>query len=386
MIKLIILLVVLFFALMFGHTLVGQEGMVIIALPDTVIELSIISAMIVAFFTIVGFWILTYFVKRVIRLLIGSRTWLGSFSNRQQNKAFHEALQAYLTGDFTQATAQLKKSFGGDFSGSNYMLAADIDARVNEGKNVEALLAKAQVDSSTSAAALLKQAQLALIDQQPQKAIEALDQLSEKQRKQPTAVQLRLQTLAKLERWAELKDVAYANKKAMLDDHLVWTQRATHGEFAEIASKQGANALKEKWQNLSRSARKDVGNQACYIQLLLDQGLSNDAETALVEFAKKQEHEAYWGLFKQLEHGSPAKAIRFIEHKIKQQPERAVLYSVLAHLAYNSADYSLAKRAINKAIELERSAADLLLLADILEKEQSFEQANQLYKSLVNAR
>lgn len=384
MIKVIVLLVVVFFALLFGHTLVNQEGMVIIALPETVIELSIISAAIVILFSVIGVWLLTWLTKRTFRLISGSKNWFGSYSKRQQNKAFHRGLHTYLIGDFAGAKPLLQKSFGGEFSGNNYMLAADIDARINQGKNVAGLLAQAQVDSDATGYALVKQAQLALMDNQPHKTIEALNELPEKEQKRPIALQLRLQALAKLHQWTEVKDLISEHKNVIGDDYLTWAQRATHGEFAAIASKHGANALREKWQSLSRTARKDVANQACYIQLLLDQGLSNEAEELLVEFAKKQEHEVYWGLFKQLNHASPAKAIAFIEYNIKQHPERSVLYSVLAHLAYNSKDFSLAQRAINKAIELERKQPDLLLLAAILEQQQSYEKANQLYKSLLN--
>jgi HemY protein len=386
MIKLIVLLVVLFIALLFGHTLIDQEGMVIIAFPETVIELSMISAVIIIFFAVVGFWIISWAVKRLFALLSGSRNWFGSFSKRQQNKAFHRGLHAYLVGDFEHAMAQLKKSFGGDFSGTNYMLAADIDARINQGKNTDVLLAQAQVDTSTSHSASLKQAQLALIDQQAQKALDALNELSDKEQKQSMAVQLRLQALAKLNRWTEVKDLVAENKKVVGDDHLTWTQRATHGEFAELASKQGANALKERWQNLSRSARKDLANQVCYVQLLIDQGLSSDAEKELIEFAKKKEHDAFWGLFKQLKHSQPAQAIRFIEQQIKKQPQRAILYSVLAHLAFNSQDLNLAKRAIDKALEIEGNESDLLLLAAILEQEQAYQEANQLYKTLIEGK
>jgi HemY protein len=383
MIKLIVLLAILFFALLFGHTLLDQEGMVIIALPGTVIELTIISAVMVVFFSLIIFWLLTWAFKRIFALLTGSRNWLGTFSKRKRNKAFYSGLQAYLIGDFKTAATQIEKSFGGDFSGTNYILAADIDARVNQGKNVAGLMTHAQVDAGDTSGAVLKQAQLALLDNQPQRSLDLLTQLSEKEQKHPVAVQLRLQSLAKLNRWTDVKDWISEHRKVIADDYLTWAQRATHGEFAEIASKHGANALKEKWQNLSRSARKDVANQICYVQLLLEQGLSSDAETILVDAASTQEHDAYWGLFKQLDHASPARAIKFVEQKIKQQPSRAILYSVLAHLAFNSKDYSLAQRAINKAVDLERKPQDLLLLAAILEQQQYYQQANQLYKSLM---
>ncbi|WP_395339432.1 heme biosynthesis HemY N-terminal domain-containing protein [Ningiella sp. W23] len=384
MIKVIILLLILFFALMFGHTLIGQEGMVIIALPETVIEMSIISAVIVAFFSIVATFIIFLLIRRIWRAVAHSRNWFGSYSKRQQQKAFHLGLNAYLIGDFENALKHVKKSFGGDFAGSNYVLAADIDARLNKGGNIDAMLAKAQVDAPSKFQAIVKQAQLGLADNKPDKALEVLAELDDKDQKQESVVQLKLQALAKLERWTDIRDVLSDSKKVLKEDHVMWAQRAMYGEFAEVASKQGANALKEKWQNLSRSARKDVANQICYAQLLIEQGMSEDAQHALIEFAKKQEHDAYWGLFKQLCHSSLTPAIRFVEDKIKKQPENARLYSVLAHLAYNSDDFDLAERAINKAIEINRTQEDMMLLAAILEKRNAFESANALYKSLVH--
>lgn len=384
MIKLIIILVLIFIAAFFGHTLIGQEGMVIIALPDTVIELNIISAAIILAAGIITLWILSWFIRRIIAITLGSKNWFGMYTRRQKNKAFHKGLHAYLIGDFSTALPLLQKSFGGEFSGTNYMLAADIDARIHDGKKVDALLTHAQVDEMSANTATLKLAQLTLMDDDAEKSLEVLGELSEQEQKQQIALQTKVQALAKLERWSEVKEIIHENKKALADDYITWAQRATHGEFAAIASKEGANALKDTWDDLPRSAKKDLGNQVCYVQTLLDQGMSSDAEEILVGFAKKQEHEAYWGLFKQLSHSTPTSAIAFIEGKIKKQPERSILYSVLAHLAYNSKDYTLAQQAVNKALELERTEQDLLLLAAVLEKDQSYEKANQLYRSLLD--
>jgi HemY protein len=382
MIKLILLIVIIFIALFFGHILIDLPGMVVIAFPETVYQMKMSSALIIALVFVFLLWLSIWLFRRSINLLSGSKNWFGSFSQRQQQRAFHRALNAYFTGDYELALKQVEKSFGGDFAGTNYMLAADIEERIHQGKGVDALLTHAQLEEPTRVSAIIKQAQLALVHAEPEKCLDALDQLSIKEQKQTEVVQLRLQALAKLNRWTEVKDVIGDNKKLIGEQYLNWAQQATHGEFADIASKQGANALKEKWSNLSRAAKKDVSNQICYIQLLLDQGLSAEAETVLVEFAKKHMHEAYWGLFKQLNHASPSAAIKFVEHNIKGQPDDARLYSVLAHLAYNSSDYSLAERAITKALELEKNEQDLLLLATILEHDQSFEKANKLYRSL----
>nr|WP_136251236.1 heme biosynthesis HemY N-terminal domain-containing protein [Ningiella ruwaisensis] len=395
MIKFIILLAILFVALFFGHTLIGVEGAIIINVADWYIEMSIISALVIIIFAFIAYLILAWLMKRIVRMFAGSHNWFGSYSKRQQERAFFKGLQAYLVGDLANAQKQLEKSFGGEFKGCNYMLAADIDARNNRGEHIDTLLAQAQVEQASTSMATLKHAQLTLDNaydnahNKPQalkssanKCIELLDELDSNTKKSAIAVKLRLEALSLLKRWDEIKNCIGENKKVLGDEYILWAERATHGEFAAIASKQGANGLREKWQNLSRSAKKDIANQICYVQLLLDQGLSAEAETSLVEFAKKREHDAFYGLFKQLNHASPNLAIRFIESQIKQQPKEAKLYSVLAHLAFNSQDLSLAERAINKALELRRKEEDLLLLAAILEKQHAYEKANKLYRSM----
>ncbi len=380
MIKFIMVLLLIFVALLLGHNLVGYEGRVVIATESHVVELTLISAIIICFFAVIGFWVLEWLFKRIVRTLMGSKNWFGTLSRRQQNKAFYKALNAFLVGDISTAKQSVEKSFGGDFHGANYLLASELHK--DNANKAARMLAHAETESTSFFAATLKQAQLHL-KEFPQKALDVLSVLSTKEQQHQSVVMLKLSAFSLLNQWTDVKDLINQHKKVLGTAYIEWAQKATHGEFAEIASKSGANALKDKWTNLSRAARKDIANQICYVQLLIDQGLSKDAEVELVAFANKQAHPAFTGLFKQLKHSDPSTAIKFIENKIKQTPKTPEYYSVLAHLSYNSGDFSLAQRAINKALELRRSNEDALLLAAILEQQSSFEQANVLYKKLL---
>jgi len=121
-----------------------------------------------------------------------------------------------------------------------------------------------------------------------------------------------------------------------------------------------------------------------YIQLLIDQGMSVDAEEELVSLANKQSHHIYWDLFKQLNHPNPAKAMRFIEQEIKKHPNDGELYSVLGNIAFNVSDFELAHKALSKALDLGAKPADKALMANVLEKQNNYEQANMLYKGLIH--
>ncbi|MGQ8364261.1 heme biosynthesis HemY N-terminal domain-containing protein [Glaciecola sp. 1036] len=381
MIKIIVLILILFLALALGHNLIGYEGRVVIATESTVIEMTLISSIIIGGLLIVGVWVAKWLFVRIVRMISGSKNWFGAYSKKQQERAFFTALNAYLIGDTDTARKSIGKTFGGDFQGANYLLAADIN---NSNQEIDTLLTHASTEKASAFAAAVKQAQKHLHNA-PKKSLEALEELDKKQQTHSIVLNLKLRALGALHRWRDVKDLISENKKYLGNDYIEWAHKATQGEFAEIASKEGANALKEKWHSLSRAARKDIANQICYVQLLIDQGLSSEAEISLVEFAEKQHHAAFWGLFKQLNHSEPTVAKRFIEKCIKQSPDNAQYYSVLAHLAFNAKDYELALKAVNKSLELEYNRENALLLAAILEQQQSFDKANALYKNLLQS-
>jgi HemY protein len=381
----IFLLILFFVGLLFGHAAIGEKGRIFIAMGEWRIQMTVVSA-IISF--VIGFVVLTvawWLVKRIYRMIAGSRNWFGVLSRRKQSKALFNAINACAIGDYESAQKYINKTFPGDFDGANYMLAADIDRRVNDGKNVDNLLGIAETFPESEASAKTQQVAWLIQQHQFKQAEAVLETIDAKSQQQAVVVRLWLSVLAALGKWKLVKEKLRTHKKALGDDYVEWAQQAVQGEFAEIASKQGANALKEKWVSLPRAAKKDIANQIVYVQLLIDQGLSKDAEPILVELAKKSKHPAFHGLFKQLKHPAPYEAIRLIESWIKADLNNAQLYSVLAHLAYNSGDNELAEKAVRKALELASNPEDGRLLARLLEKQNAFEKANNVYKGLLTS-
>lgn len=384
MIKLIVLLVILFVGLLFGHTLMGIEGRVVIALPGTVVEMSLISCAIIIFFAVILFWILEWALKKIVRAVSGSKTWLGAFSRRQQTNAFYQSINAMIVNEPALALKHIRKTMGGDFRGTNALIAAELEIQAGNLDQAQAFLIDAADHPKTESIATMKQAEIALSQGNGKEAMTLLASVEGKERQTKSFVLLKLRILAKLQDWPQIKSLATSNKKLLGDDYIVWASQCVQGEFAAIASKQGANALKQHWLSLPRQAKKDEANQVVYVQLLIDQDLHNDAQTALIEFASKHSHAAYWPLFKQLKLAKPAASMRYIESEIKKQPGNAELFSVLAYLAYNSGDMQLCLKAVRKALELRHDKEDLRLMAQALENTNDLAGANALYHDLVN--
>jgi HemY protein len=383
MIKLIIIFVCVIIAFLFGYKLSEIEGRVIIDLPGTMIQTSILGSVIILIISLLVLWLVWHLVRRLFRIVSGSKTWLGRFSNRQQTQAFYNSINAMLMNEQQEARKLISKTKGGDFKGTNYLIAAELERQTGNSEQSQAYLIQAMESPQAQPLALMKQAELCLQNKQNEEAMNLLASIEGKIRTTKSFVVLKLHVLEGLNDWAQIENFAKENKKLLGDDYFVWSTQWTTGEFAAIASKHGANALKEHWQQLGRKEKKDQANQIAYLQLLIDQGLSAEAEKELIAIAAKQSHEGYWRLFKQLNHPHPHLAIKFIEQQIKQQPKNAALYSVLANLAYNMQDYELAGKAISKALELEPKASDKALLACVLEKKNDFEKANILYKGLL---
>lgn len=384
MIKVIILLILLFVGLFFGHHLIGVEGRVIIALPKTVYEMNIISSLIIYTLSIVLIWLTVWLILKLLRSISGTKNWLGLFSKRQQNNAYYKTINAMLMNEQNEARKLIQKTFGGDFQGSNYLIAAQLERQANNNTQAQAYLIQAMDDPKSEPLAIMQQAEIALSQNDAKAAMEQLSKVEGKVRKTKAFVLLKLNILESLGDWQQIQQLATDNKRLLGDDYIPWAEQCVKGEFATIASKRGAKALQTHWETLSRKAKSDQANQNAYVQLLIDQGLYTEAEEVLVKFASKHAHASQLDLFKQIVLPNPSKALRYIESEIKNKPEDATLYSALAQLAFNSQDFDLAEKAVTKALDLKPSDDDNALYAKLLEKSHDFEKANKVYQGLLN--
>jgi HemY protein len=363
--------------------MVDQKGYVLISFGETIIEMSVISALIILTVILVGLRIAEWGIKALAVFVLGSKRWFGVLSQRRQKKAMFDAINLLATGQLALAKKAIEKTFGGEFAGSNYILAADIERQLDNGSSVTRLLETAKTYKESEVAANIQLVNLKLSNKQYQDALSLLNELPGNLPKTKQLGTLWLTALAGVGQWDDFKEVLSNYKKPLGDDYIKWAQQATQGEFAEIASKQGAHALTERWNNLSRTAKKDIANQLVYIRLLIQQGMSQKAEDVILEYCGKKPKSEYFTVLRLLNHSSATRIISLVETWIKQDDKNAELYSVLAHIASNSGDKRLAEKAICKALEIRRDQEDAILYAGLLEEKRDFEQAALVYKNAV---
>ncbi|AWL13340.1 hypothetical protein HMF8227_02892 [Saliniradius amylolyticus] len=382
MIRALLLGALLLAGLVVGPALLGHQGYVLIALEHWTVEMSVIALSIILIGGIIGFLLLEWLVHRLLWLVTGSKRWLGGLSSRRRKKAFTLGLVAMDEANFAEAEKQLAKAQSDQFSGVNLLAEAQVAVRRGDWDKAESLWQQACEYKASELAARLHLVERQLQLKKPDTALEQLQQLPEKHHSHPKVARLWCQALAEAGRWQELEQQLRSWKKQLgLQEYQSWAQLAAEGMFAELASKEGAHSLQQRWQALSRAKRQDVAFQAAYIDQLMAQGLHQQAEQLLVEFQKKGPQPALLPLYRQLRLSNPVNALKQLESWLKQDDSNAELLSVLGGVAMRSGDLALADRALGKALTLRDDPQDMRLLAEVKERLQQPQQALELYKA-----
>lgn len=381
--KLLIILLILFLivcGLYLGPKLAAYQGYVLIVLEQGTLQMSVLGSLLVLTLGLISLAVLAWLVLYLYGVLSNSQKWFFGFNRRKQRNAFRQGLLALAEGDSQNAIKQLNKVTSSDFSALN--LLANAEAHLQQGNPEQAMILWQQAAEHPKAqlAADLQRMRHYMQTQRPEQTLALINTLSEKQQKHPKVIRLWAGALAANGDWQALNQHLAGWKKALGKDYDYFWQQASRGNFAQIASSEGANQLKQTWQALPRATRNNPAQQAAYIQQLIDQGMHLDAEQALVDYQKKQLQDELFPLFKKLKIANPIASLRFLEQAIKRDSDNAALYSTLGHLAYQGKDLDLAEKSLAKAIQLANQAEDVLLLAEVSEAKHNAPQALQLYK------
>ena len=373
-------IIALLAALIVAPQVVGDKGYVLISMGSLVIEMTVVSLAISLLVAIVLIWVLLKILGVVKGWLTGSRQWFGRLSRKKRQRSFYRGVQAYAQGELMQARKAFEQSLEGDFDGANLLLAAQVAFELGEPKRAAELLDHASDYEHCAVAARVQQARMLKREGNPEAALVVLDKLNEKQAAEKSVVQLKADCLAQAGQWQTIQAQLPQWRKTLKKDAVPLAQRAAKGKFSELASKQGANALKQYWAELPRKKRHDEAFRAAYVEQLLEQGMHQDAEECLVQWQNHGPEASLMPFFKALQMPNPAAAIALLESWIKRDDTNRQYYSLLGHVAYNANDLNLAERALLKAVKLNETREDLLLLAQISERQQDNTKALAFYK------
>ena len=383
-VRILFVFVLLLIILVISAMIFDDRGYVFIEFIGYAIEMNVMSLAISVILVFTSLLLFNWLINVTVNAASGSRSWLGNMGLRKKQKLFRQGLIALAEHNYHSARNAFAKIENDDFDGINLLAAAQVEIQLGQPQNAKALWHKAATIESSALAAILCLIRDALQNNQANEALDLIQTLNEKQRKQPIVIKLWAQALAQAGLWQELKSKLPAWKKALGEDYDALSQQTSSGSFAEIASKEGAKQLMQNWHSLPRAARKDPAQQAAYVEQLIDQGMHSDAEQALVDFQRSEPQPLLVPLFKQIKLPNPNAAIKKIEGWLKQDDSNIELLSALGHLAYHANDKVLAEKALSRAIKLGNRQQDLRLMAELKESQHDQQQALSLYKKSID--
>jgi HemY protein len=380
LIRIFLVLVILLIGVVVAAMFFDDSGYVMVEFNGWVVEMNAWSLSLSLIAIFVGLMLINLLVKTSLAAASGSKSWLGNWGNRKKQKAFTSGLIALAETNYLIARENFNKIENDDFDGINLLAAAEAEKQLGQPEQAKSYWRLAATYEKSTLAATLCLIRDALQHHLPDEAMTLIQGLNQKQQAQKPVLKLWAQALGQAGKWQELKDNLKGWKKALGNDYELFMHQASKGHFAEIASKEGAGQLKENWQSLPRSTRKDPAQQSAYIQQLIEQGMNTDAELALVEYQNSAPHPLLIPLFKLIKLPNPAASIKKLEAWLKQDSLNVELLSALGHIAFNANDKQLAEKALAKAIKLGNRREDLVLMASIKESQDDQKQALQLYK------
>jgi HemY protein len=362
---------------------VGRDHYLVIAFGTHFVQFRVVTLIVGLLLCFLVFYVCIRIFSKSFAFSKSLRRLMKGGHYKKQSKFFYNGLFALALGNNEKAKAAMEKVTSDDFHGFHYIALGQL--ALQEGKFDLAMMwfdkAKQHRDPACVNCAVLLSAQTLLQQNEPQDALKILDSVDNQ--KDADLIKLRAQVLAKTNQWQALENELPKWKKLLGDDVEQFNSRIATNKFAEIASKEGANQLKAHWQTLGRQQRNDDDYRAAYLQELLHQGMHVDALNHLVDWYKKKPVPLrYINVIKQIQVAQPASLIQTLENSIKAFPQEACYYAALGHVAYRSGDYSLSKKALMKAVELNKTEAELLLLAQLFETTGDYQQAIQAMRNI----
>ncbi|ACQ94718.1 HemY domain protein [Tolumonas auensis DSM 9187] len=385
MIRLIVLLVILAAALLVGPQLADHQGYVMIAVADYTIEMSVITAAIIAFVFYFLLLLTEGLLSRLFSVRRGIRGW---WQNRRYLKAQRQTqkgMTALAEGEYQRAEHLMLRSAGqSDLPLLNYLSAAEAaHAQGAYQKRDEYLLKAGELDPQAQLAIQLTQVRLLQDQGEWQQSRELLEQLRQRWPQHPQILQ-RLRSIYQAQQaWQEELELLPLLRKQQLlsdDDFAAAQQQCYQAWFSKILQEQNEDVLLAFWQQQPRVVRHTPQLKLALIDTLIQQQHYQAAFEQLAPLLRKQADEALWQRCAELKLSDYSQLLQLLLRQLKQHPQSPALLSALGHIYYHQEQYVPAQGYLERSVALQPTTRDQRALASIMEHQRLFEKAAEYYR------
>lgn len=389
MIRLIILLVILAAALLLGPQLANHQGYVMIAVAGYTIEMSVITAAIIAFVFYLLLLLTEGLLTRLFSVRRGLRGWWGNRRYLKAQRQTRKGMTALAEGEYQRAEYLMLRSAGqSDQPLLNYLSAAEAaHAQGAYQKRDEYLLKAGELDPQAQLAIQLTHVRLLQDQGEWQQSRELLEQLCQRWPQHPQILQRLHHIYQQQQAWQEeLELLPLLRKQQLLNDSEVLAAqvRCYQVPFGNILQKQNEDELLAFWQRQPRTIRHTRQLQLLLIDNLIQHQHYQAAFEQLAPLLRKQADEALWQRCITLQLRDPEPLLQLLLRQLKQHPQAPALLSALGHQYFHQQQYVQAQEYLERSVALQPTAAGQRTLAVIMEQQRLFEKAAEYYRLSLN--
>ena len=384
MIRLFLLLVIIGAAMVCGPLLAGNKGYVLIAIGDYTIEMTVISAGILALLLYGVLWCTERLLLRLFHIKGSTRRW---FSERRRRKARERTLAGTLAlaeGQFQQAETLMRKSApDSDQALLNYLSAAEAAQAQGQTERRDAYLQQAaEQHPRASLAVSLIRARLLLRQKQYSEAETLLQSLDQAHPQHAVIQQLLKECYLALGHWSQLLALLpqLSKRKQLSTDELQQLQQQIYPPlFTERAASAGRDGVMALWQELPRALRQDATTQAAAAMALIGLGDEVQAQEILLEGVRRALSPSLLAVVPQLQQPAPKLLAQLQKSEQSAEPS-ADLLQAIGILLLRQREMEQAQAYLERAVALQPQATAYRALAELMEQQRLFEKANFYYR------
>lgn len=375
MICVIIAFCIFFIAVAVSPFLIGEKGYILIAMGNTTIELTVLSAGIMLTLFFIALVLIFKIIKGGISFSFSSWDKMVFAGQRRAIANFNKGLAAYMLEDYQQAeTLFAKCAEPSKRKQSAYLLAASASAKLAKNSNTNHYLALLEKETLK-----LKEVGLEsvivnikiLMDQDSQeangKARTLIDEYHKHIGHDSRLLSLEIQLCIIEERFEQAIDYlpAARKEKAFTADTVQqWESIAYYGSFNHTIKALDNNALQESWKALSRKIKQREPVLLAYTRVLAENDIIEPLNRLLLPIFKKDPSSDFLKQARTLPISHADELINIVQKQLHKahKHDHPKWLSCLGHLALASEQYPMAEKAFGSLVKLD--AEDVAQLCD----------------------
>lgn len=386
MIRLIVLLVILAAAFIFGPSMADHQGYVMIAMAGYTVEMSAVTAIVLA--------IVFYFVLLVAEALLSKvfhfrSRWFGPQNQRGHEKSrrlLNRGVRSLLEEDDVRAEKYLQR--GARLSPMpllHYIGAAHAAQHQKNYQQRDVYLEKVETMVPEAKLAILL-TKVRLLEQQGNHTenAELLEKLYAQWSSHKAVLNHYTRNLVARQQWGKLIELLPAVRKYKVLEGVAFDDLQTQAyqeQLNALCKENGVAAAISFWEAQPRVIRHQNELILTLIDVLLAHRADSEAYPYLLEqLGHSGNNDALWQRCASLQLQDTSALMKILLKQVNNHPQSAPLLSALGNLYYHQGQWVLAQNHLERSIALQKNRKDLLLMAQLMEKQRLFEKAAEYYR------